>query len=94
MSQQRRIRAAKGLLLVASVMACLAGVEALTSGIVPSTHAVCFARNDCTPASPAVNCCNGPFDLASFANICQAQAACYYTCAVAPNWPPGCGIEW
>ena len=93
MSDQRR-SIGRVMAIVAVSAVCLFSVEALTSKVVPTVGATCLGRTDCTPAYPAVNCCNVPLEVHHFDNICQAQAACYYTCAEAPNYPPECHIDY
>ncbi|HEX4826009.1 MAG TPA: hypothetical protein VFV19_17055 [Candidatus Polarisedimenticolaceae bacterium] len=92
MSNRIRVRVQKVLLVFGIAAICLMSLDALTSKVVPKADATCLGRTDCTPESPAVNCCNVPLEAHQFANICDAQAACFYKCADAPDYPPICQI--
>ena len=80
MSSNRRVRIVKAVLVLGIVAVGLVAAEVLTSGITPTTQAVCMAGT-CGPGSPPVTCSNG----ASYPNICAANAACQYSCCPGPN---------
>ena len=84
MSRQRGIRIAKVLFVVAIAAVGFMAVETLTSGITPTTQAVCL-HGTCPPGSPEVYCS----DHHVYANICIANAACQYNCCVIGT--DGCG---
>jgi hypothetical protein len=85
MSRQHGLRISRVLFAIAISAVGLAAVEALTSGIVPKTQALCLGRTDCTPDSPQVTCSN----CVTYPNICTAQAACQYRCVEGFNPPKG-----
>ena len=74
----------KVLFLLAIAAIGFVAAESLTSGIIPSTQAVCLAGT-CSPSDPPVSCSNG----VTYQNICAANAACQYNCCPGPNCGSG-----
>jgi hypothetical protein len=86
MSAYRSIRILRVLFVLAIIAVGFIAAEGLTSGITPTTAAVCL-HGTCTQSDPPVTCSNG----ASYANICVANAACQYSCCPGPNCGSGGG---
>ena len=88
MSRQRGKRIARVLIGMAIVAVGFIAVGMLTSGITPTTQAICLAGH-CGPNDPPVVCPSGHH----YANICLAQAACEYNCCPGPQCHPCEGCE-
>jgi len=78
MSKQRSVRIARILFGLAIAAVGFVAVETLTSGVIPTTRAICADPGNCTPASPAAYCSNNHV----YANICAANADCQYNCCL------------